>query len=234
GDGAGHFNPLLFQSFAVGVNPLSFALGDFNADGKIDLATANGNETVSVLTNVSPAPGSFVFGLTPLGLTTAPPSSPCKPLSIAAGDFRNDARPDLVVGCSNTMDVRYLNNAAGVFAAIATSWATSPSVSSLAVADFNDDGDPDVAAASDPTGQVAILLGRGDGTFQGQVPYAVAGQPARVASLDLNRDSRPDLVTANNTRGTVSLLTDTNCTQRRMDVGVQPSACNIAGVPFSP
>ena len=39
------------QTFAVGAGPISVAVGDFNGDGKPDLAVANhGSNTVSVLT----------------------------------------------------------------------------------------------------------------------------------------------------------------------------------------
>ena len=39
GDGAGNFSAA--TNFAVGIDPLSVAVGDFNGDGKQDLAVAN-------------------------------------------------------------------------------------------------------------------------------------------------------------------------------------------------
>ena len=45
-----HFGPAV--SYAVGSGPGSVAVGDFNGDGKPDLAVANaGDDTVSVLLN---------------------------------------------------------------------------------------------------------------------------------------------------------------------------------------
>ena len=42
------------QTFAVGKGPFSVAVGDFNGDGKPDLAIANqGSDTVSVLVNTT-------------------------------------------------------------------------------------------------------------------------------------------------------------------------------------
>ena len=50
---AGHAQPVTFSAaanFAVGVDALSVAVGDFNGDGKLDLAMANfSSDTVSIL-----------------------------------------------------------------------------------------------------------------------------------------------------------------------------------------
>src|SRR5260370_4309379 len=46
------------SDFGTGTNPLSVAVGDFNGDGKLDLATANeGSNTVSIL--LGTGAGSF-------------------------------------------------------------------------------------------------------------------------------------------------------------------------------
>ncbi|MGL1400198.1 FG-GAP repeat domain-containing protein, partial [Vibrio parahaemolyticus] len=65
-------------NFGVGTEPLAIASGDFNADGKVDLATANNQSSdVSVLFGS----GNGSFG-TATNLTVG-----TNPQGIAVGDF---------------------------------------------------------------------------------------------------------------------------------------------------
>src|SRR5690242_16956938 len=80
------FSPL--GSFPVGDSPKSLAVGDFNGDGKPDLAAANpGSNTVSIL-----------LGLGAVGFR-AEPDVPVGPgaFSVAVGDFNGDHHQDLAV-----------------------------------------------------------------------------------------------------------------------------------------
>ncbi|MEP6685959.1 MAG: FG-GAP-like repeat-containing protein [Verrucomicrobiota bacterium] len=85
GDGAGNFSGQ--TNFAVGAVPLEVAVGDFNGDGKQDLAVANqGSDNVSILlgdgTGNFSAPTNF-----PVGTSNTP--------SVGVGDFNRDAKQDL-------------------------------------------------------------------------------------------------------------------------------------------
>jgi FG-GAP-like repeat len=74
--------------FGVGAGPFSVAVGDFNLDGKPDLAVANQDSN-----NVTILLGDGMGGF------TQPSSSPVgvgtEPQSVAAGDFNLDGKPDL-------------------------------------------------------------------------------------------------------------------------------------------
>src|SRR5205085_2468432 len=77
--------------FAAGSQPISVAWGDFNGDGRPDLAVANG-ASVSVLLNTTPAGSS-----TPTFAAQQTFAAGSGPISVAWGDFNGDGRPDLAV-----------------------------------------------------------------------------------------------------------------------------------------
>ncbi|MGA9998210.1 MAG: FG-GAP-like repeat-containing protein [Pyrinomonadaceae bacterium] len=193
--------PVAAQSFApkvdyaVGSLPYSVAVGDFNDDGKPDIAIANrGSNTVSVLLNNGD--GTFAAKVDYTTGTT--------PRSVAVGDFNVDGKPDLAVAndASNNVSV-LLNNGAGTFAA-KVDYTTSISPYSVAVGDFNSDGKPDLAVANGSGASVSVLLNNGTGTFAAKVDYTTGTNPRSVAVGDFNIDGKPDLLVANFTSNTVS------------------------------
>ena len=80
------------QDFVVDANPSNVIIGDFNEDGKQDLAVVyQTNSWVTILTNTTPAGGALSFA--------APVSYPCSgnANAIATGDLDKDGRRDLVI-----------------------------------------------------------------------------------------------------------------------------------------
>jgi uncharacterized protein (TIGR03437 family) len=202
GDGTGNFTAAANSPFAVGTNPNSVAVADFNGDGHPDIVTANtgGNDVTVLLGNASggftPAPGSpFAVGLFPQ--------------SVAVGDFNGDGKPDLVTANAGNDTVRVLlGNGLGGF----TGGGAFPAGSfphSVAVMDLNGDGKPDIVAANSGSHSVTVLLGTGSSggfTAAAGSPFAVGANPQSVAALDVNGDGKPDLVTANAGDNTVTVL----------------------------
>src|SRR5437870_1062741 len=86
-------------NYGVGTVPFNVAVGDFNGDGKQDLATANslGSNNVNVL--LGNGDGTFQSPVT-YGVGNVP-------TSVAVGDFNGDGRQDLATAnlVSNTMSV---------------------------------------------------------------------------------------------------------------------------------
>src|SRR3989440_597917 len=100
------------RDLAAGRSPDSVAVGDFNGDGKLDLAVANrGSNDVSVL--VGNGDGTFQAAL-----TFAAGSGPS---SVAAGDFNGDGKLDLAVASRGSSLVSVLlGNGDGTFQAALT------------------------------------------------------------------------------------------------------------------
>jgi DNA-binding winged helix-turn-helix (wHTH) protein len=208
--GSGYILNLIRHDFFVGSRPDSVAVGDFNGDGKLDLAVANaGDGSVSILlgkgNGTFQSPMSYAAGQGPFS-------------QVAVGDFNGDGKLDVVVSNfgSNNVSV-LLGNGDGTFRA-ATQYSVGRHPSSVAVADVNGDGKLDLIVSnqnctggSTPcgVGTVSILLGNGDGTFREHVDYATGGNdPNWVAVGDFNADGKLDLAVANGGVGpsSVSIL----------------------------
>jgi hypothetical protein len=184
-------------SYPAGTAPLAVAVGDFNGDGKPDLAVANAGKDIGDDGNVSILLGNG-DGTFQAALNVAAGKNP---FSIAVGDFNGDGRSDLVVA-NNGMDpgngwlpgtVSVLfGNGDGTFQEH-VDYATGIGPESVTVGDFNGDQVPDLAVAA-LLGVVSVLLGNGDGTFKAHVDYAAGGRAVAVA--DFNQDGKADLAVA--------------------------------------
>jgi trimeric autotransporter adhesin len=175
----------------------SVAVGDFNGDGKPDLAVTNsGANGVNVFLN---SDGVF-------SAMAARPATGDSPTSVAAADFNGDGKLDLAVANSGSNNVTILlGNGDGTFTAAAT-LATGIAPNSLAVGDFNGDGVPDVAVANAGSSNVTILLGNGDGTFTAAASPAADTGSTSVVSADFNGDGKEDLVVANSQDNSATAL----------------------------
>jgi hypothetical protein len=210
GNGDGTFT----QSYQTAVNGIfsqagTLAVGDFNGDGKLDLAVGlacfnlpvngcgvgavsiylgNGDGTLSGPTNYNTVGNSALYPV--------------------VGDFNNDGHLDIIAGSAyapggnrfNSSLTVLLGNGDGTFSQPANDQVTLPfsGLSALTSADFNADGKFDLAITTYPA-SIQVLSGNGDGTFQSPVAYTSAlsnraTNTTAVVVTDLNNDGKPDLV----------------------------------------
>jgi hypothetical protein len=175
------------RSFAVGTNPVEVAQGDFDGDGKADLAVANMNsDTVSVL-NGDGAGGFAPRRNYPVGGF---------PHGVAAADVNGDGRPDLLVSNSGSNNVSVLLGGAGGFAP-AVNFAAGAGPISVRVADFNLDGRLDLVTANRDNDHVSVAFGTGNGSFAAPASYATSGDPLYAEPADFDGDGRPDIAVLN-------------------------------------
>jgi len=205
-----------------GVFPTAIVAGDFNGDGKMDLAvldTCGTNQSSCYPRAVPNGPGTItiLFG-DATGNFTASPSAPITglvPYAMAAADFNGDGILDLAVANSGDNTVTLLmGNGDGTFTPATTATATGNAPSALAVGDFNGDGNLDLAVTNSSDNTVSILLNQNCSggsptacTFApAAVSPAVGGAPSAIAAGDLNADGFLDLAVTNASSNSVTIL----------------------------
>jgi Bacterial Ig-like domain (group 3)/FG-GAP-like repeat/Abnormal spindle-like microcephaly-assoc'd, ASPM-SPD-2-Hydin len=198
GDGTGHFT-LKSPSSTTGNAPFCLVVGDFNHDGKLDLAVANSlDNTVTILLGVGD--GTFTTKAT-YGVGTLPQQ-------IVAGDFDENGILDLAVSNETDGTVSVLlgvgDGTFNVQSPISTGGSLFPI--GLIATDFNNDNHLDLAAVN--AADIGILLGNGNGTFAAVSNTASVGE-FLIAGVtgDFNGDGNLDLVVSDQSLGEAFLLT---------------------------
>jgi Bacterial Ig-like domain (group 3)/FG-GAP-like repeat len=195
----------------TGNEPAAAGVGDFNGDGKPDLAVMNADDNaIAILLGNGDGTFTNSGSITGVGTTSCSSNNQQSNCSIAVGDFNHDGKADLVETSDfdNAVYI-YLGNGDGTFTAAPGSPVT---VGNFPVAvrtgDFNTDGLLDLVVANAGDDTVSILLGNGDGTFAeaSGSPVAVGSFPFFLAVADFNGDGRVDVAVTNDDDSTVSVL----------------------------
>jgi len=190
GNGNGTFKSPV--PYAADTSPNAVAVGDFNGDGLLDLATCNfglnGPLTGDVSILLGKGDGTF---RTALNYPTGAPGN-----MIVAADLNGDGHLDLAVASEGLYVSVLLGNGNGSF---------QPSVNygggtdvGMVAGDFTGNGRLDLALVDTVTQGVDLLLNIGKGAFEAARFFTLASDVSEegVVAADFNGDGKLDLATS--------------------------------------
>jgi hypothetical protein len=183
--------------------PETGVAADFNGDGKLDLAVAEGGYP-NAQVSVELGKGNATFG-SPIVSQMA--TSATNPYFMLAADFNGDGKSDLVVEDDNSNGFQVLLGRGDGSFGTPVDNPLSYSVLSFVAGDLNRDGKADLVVTNNNNSSpfVSIYLSNGDGSFTPGQQYVVYPN-SYVSAADVNGDGNLDLIVAGSNYGSSLLV----------------------------
>lgn len=196
------------------LEPFDVATGDFDSDGKIDIAVSNANGgsagSLSVRRNTSEGGRLSFSDNTIMAVGNGP-------RGLSVGDLNADGKPDIVVTSGNSGLIAVFKNTSDSVSHI--SFASQTNISALqhaddiVLADLDGDRKPELISANFTGGSISVwknTSSRSVISFAPAINYAAGNYPVSIAAGDLDGDNKIDIVVANYGSNTLSVFRNTS------------------------
>ena len=183
-------------TYTVDYGPGGVAVGDFNRDGRLDLAVSHRN-AVNVAVLHANTGGTFnAATMVNVGDLTH---------GITAVDVDLDGAADLAATRSGNQVVVLRATGSGGFEAPVT-YAVGSTPEGIVAGDFNGDSDADLLAVNYGTGSASLLLGKFYSQFETARTISLVGGARAPTAGDFNRDGRLDFATVTSDSNNTSIV----------------------------
>lgn len=200
---------------STGSTPASVAIGDFDSDGKPDLAVANSQaNTISLFKNLSTM-GSILFD----NKVDLPAGS--SPQGLAVGDLDSDGKPEIVATNNTDNNISVFRNQSTSGTITASSFASKVDFPSdtnpyfVAIGDMDSDNKPDLVVAHYGPSNISVFKNVtsvsviNTGSFEARVDYLAPNSGSHVYIADVDGNAKPDFIGTHPAGNLVSVFANT-------------------------
>lgn len=208
-DQAGGFGNAVASASGALLGPGALAVGDFNGDGILDVATANlPPVNITGPLPATPRSVSILIGLGNGQFQVPIEYADSGILALAAADVNGDGRDDLITAQDVAGTVTLRLSIGGGYLGPPTILAVGRRAGAVLIRDVDHDGHLDILTSNIGSGDVSVLRGRSDGTFEEvrlyQVGLTTSGHfPGPLLVGDFTSDGNLDVLVGNLAIGTI-------------------------------
>ena len=196
-DGTGQYGAFLHPPFSIGVESSPNESGDYDGDGKVDIAiSATTSESVWIVRGNGDGTWASEQHVS-VGM---------EPHGIAVLDVDGDGDWDVVNANHGSNNLSLMINTGGTLGAPSFFDSGEDGEYALTSGDMNNDGIFDLIVGAQEGQRIIVLLGNGDGTFTPQTSQDAGGLAWKLTVGDVNGDGNLDVATANGDSGNAAIL----------------------------